>query len=175
VTAKARQPRLRDVLFEQVRVTWLSLRIPSLVGVGLAGLATIVALPTMTRGGPLSINGWPTWLPGIMGALLPIAVAFVVLVLARPVAVGMRPLQLAYDRSPVLRHGVVAFGVLMLLAAGLNDSGLAIPAVGAMVAIPLLIAASVRALELEDAERLEAAIAAVRKASQPHKPKPGRR
>jgi len=74
VTAKARQPRLRDVLLEQVRVTWLSLRIPSLVGVGLAGLATIVALPTMTRGGPLSINGWPTWLPGIMGALLPIAV-----------------------------------------------------------------------------------------------------
>jgi hypothetical protein len=96
-------------------------------------------------------------------ALLPIAVAFVVLVLARPVAVGVRPLQLAYDRSPVLRHGVVAFGVLMLLAAGLNDSGLAIPAVGAMVAIPLLIAASVRALELEDVERLEAAIAAARK------------
>jgi hypothetical protein len=74
VTGKARQPRLRDVLLEQVRVTWLGLRIPSLVGVGLAGLATIVALPTMTRGGPLNINGWPTWLPGIMGALLPIAV-----------------------------------------------------------------------------------------------------
>lgn len=74
MTGKARQPRLRDVLLEQIRVTWLSLRIPSLVGAGLAGLATIVALPTMTRGGPLNINGWPTWLPGIMGALLPIAV-----------------------------------------------------------------------------------------------------
>jgi hypothetical protein len=109
-------------------------------------------------------------------ALLPIAVAFVVLVLARPVAVGMRPLQLAYDRSPVLRHGIVAFGVLMLLAAGLNDSGLAIPAVGAMVAIPLLIAASVRALELRDAERLDAAIAAARKSRPvPSKPRGRRR
>jgi len=106
--------------------------------------------------------------------LLPFAVAFVVLVLARPVTVGVRPLQLAYDRSPVLRHGVIAFGVLMLLAAGLNDSGLAIPAVGAMVAIPLLIAASVRALELQDAERLETAIAAARR-SRPGTPKPRRR
>ena len=51
----------------------------------------------------------------------------------------------------MLKHGIVAFGVLMLLAAGQHDSGLAIPAVGAMVAIPLLIAASVRALELQDA------------------------
>jgi hypothetical protein len=74
VIRKAPQPRLRDILLEQVRVTWLALRIPLLVGTGLAGLATIVALPTISRGGPLNINGWPTWLPGIMGALLPMAV-----------------------------------------------------------------------------------------------------
>ena len=74
MTGKARQPRLRDVLLEQVRVTWLALRIPALIGVALAGVATTVALPTLTKGGPLNINGWPTWLPGIMGALLPIAV-----------------------------------------------------------------------------------------------------
>jgi hypothetical protein len=86
-------------------------------------------------------------------ALLPVAVAFVVLVLARPVAVGVRPLQLAYDRSPLLRHTMIAFGILMLLAAALNDSGLAIPAVAAMVALPLLIAASVRTLEQLDDER----------------------
>ena len=84
--------------------------------------------------------------------LLPFGVAFVVFVLARPVALGLRPLQLAYDRSPVLKHGVSAFGVLMLLAAGLNDSGIAIVAVAGTVAIPLLIAASVRALELQDGE-----------------------
>jgi hypothetical protein len=71
---KARQPSARDVLLEQVRVLWISLRIPALIGVALAGVATVVALPTLTRGGPLNITGWPTWLPGIMGSLLPIAV-----------------------------------------------------------------------------------------------------
>jgi hypothetical protein len=98
-----------------------------------------------------------------LSALLPFAVAFVVLVLARPVAWGVRPLQLAYDRSPMLRHGLIAFGVLMLLGAGLNDSGAVVPAVAATVALPLLISASVRALELKDDDRLAAAIEAARK------------
>jgi hypothetical protein len=98
-----------------------------------------------------------------LSALLPFAAAFIVLVLARPVAWGVRPLQLAYDRSPVLRSGLVAFGVMVLIGMLLNDSGTAVPADAATVAIPLLIAASVRALELQDAERLEAAVAAARK------------
>jgi hypothetical protein len=50
------------------------LRRPAMIGATLAGLATLVALPTVMRGGPLRINGWPTLMPGIMGALLPIAV-----------------------------------------------------------------------------------------------------
>ena len=94
-----------------------------------------------------------------LSALLPFAVAFVVLVLARPVSWGVRPLQLAYDRSPVLRHGLIAFALLVAIGFALNDSGTAIPAVAATVAIPLLIAASVRALELDDEEQLRAAIA----------------
>ena len=84
--------------------------------------------------------------------LLPLAAAFVVLVLARPVAVGVRPLQLAYDRSPVLRSGVIAFGILMVIGVLMNDSGIFIVAIAATVAIPLLITASVRALELQDGE-----------------------
>ncbi len=87
-----------------------------------------------------------------LSALLPFAVAFVALVLARPVAWGARPLQLAYDRSPVLRHGLASFAVLVGIGFALNDSGTAIPAVAATVAIPLLIAASVRALELHEEE-----------------------
>ena len=97
--------------------------------------------------------------------LLPFAVAFVALVLARPVSWGVRPLQLAYDRSPALRPGMISFAVLIGLGFLLNDSGTAIPAVAATVAIPLLIAASVRALELDDATRLQAAIAKVRKST----------
>ena len=78
---------------------------------------------------------------------LPFAIAFVAFVLARPVAWGVRPLQLAYDRSPVLRQGLASFAVLMAIGFALNDSGAAIPAVAATVAIPLLIAVSVRAME----------------------------
>ena len=59
---------------EEVRVTGLALRVPALIGLAILVLVTMVALPTMMAGRPLSINGWPTWLPGIMGALLPIAV-----------------------------------------------------------------------------------------------------
>lgn len=118
------------------------------------------AWPVIQRKGEQNIRIlFTSWL----SALLPFAVAFVVLVLARPVAWGARPLQLAYDRSPMLRHGLIAFGVLMLLGAGLNDSGAVVPAVAATVALPLLISASVRALELKDDDRLAAAVAAARR------------
>lgn len=87
-----------------------------------------------------------------LSIVVPFAIAFVVLVLARPVAWGVRPLQLAYNRSPVLRAGLIAFGVMMLIGFLVNDSGVAIPAVAATVAMPLLIAASVRALELAESD-----------------------
>jgi hypothetical protein len=84
-----------------------------------------------------------------LSALLPFAVAFAVFALARPMTLGLGPLQRAYDRSPMLRPGLAAFGVLMLLGTALNDSGSVVPADAAMLAIPLLIAASIRALELD--------------------------
>lgn len=102
-------------------------------------------------------------------ALLPVAAVFVVLVLARPVRWGVRPLQAAYDRSPVLRHGVVAFVVLVGIGFAMNDSGTAIPAVAATLALPLLIAVSARALELDDADRLAAAITRTRRPSKPRR------
>jgi hypothetical protein len=102
-------------------------------------------------------------------ALLPAAAVFVVLVLARPVRWGVRPLQAAYDRSPVLRHGVVAFVVLVGIGFAMNDSGTAIPAVAATLALPLLIAVSARALELDDADRLAAAITRTRRPTKPRR------
>jgi hypothetical protein len=98
-----------------------------------------------------------------LSALLPFAIAFVVLVLARPLPWGVRPLQLAYDRSPVLRAGLIALAVVLGVGFAVNDSGTAIPAVAATLAIPLLIAVSCRALELDDAERMELAIARARR------------
>jgi hypothetical protein len=95
-----------------------------------------------------------------LGALVPVVVALIVLLLARPASWGLRPLQVAYDRSAVLRQGLFAFGVLVLIGALLNDSGAAIPVVAATVAVPLLIAASVRAVEQQDGEHPTSAGAA---------------
>jgi hypothetical protein len=95
---------------------------------------------------------------------IPFAVAFIAMVLAKPVAWGARPLQLTYDRAPVLRHGLLALAVLLSLGLALNDSGAAIPAVAATLAIPLLIAVSVRALELDDLAAHQAAVERARRA-----------
>jgi hypothetical protein len=88
-----------------------------------------------------------------LALLVPIAFAFVVLVLMRPVAWRAAALGSAYDRSPTLRSGVVAMLVAMGVGFAVNDSGIAIPAVALTVAIPLILAAGVRALELDESER----------------------
>ncbi|XVX20641.1 hypothetical protein ACQP1U_01800 [Actinomycetota bacterium] len=87
--------------------------------------------------------------------LVPISLAFVVYVLARPTAWGTRGLQRAYDRAPALRPGLIALLVMLIIGFAINDSGTAIPAVGATLAVPLIISISVRALE--DDARLSAA------------------
>jgi hypothetical protein len=68
-------PRLRAVLLEQVRAMGLALRGPALIAAAIAALLTLwVATQSVTRDVDLSLNAWPTQLPGLMGALLPIAV-----------------------------------------------------------------------------------------------------
>jgi hypothetical protein len=100
-----------------------------------------------------ALQNWEILTTSELSALLPFAVAFVAMVLARPSAWGVRPLQLAYDRSPALRHGLVAFAVLVGIGFAVNDSGTVIPAVAATVFIPLLIAASSRALEMHEEDQ----------------------
>jgi hypothetical protein len=77
-----------------------------------------------------------------------VALAFLFLVLARPSRWGAAALNLAYERAPALRAGL--FGAFTTGLAGfvINDSGIAIPAMGLTVAVPLTLAASVRALQL---------------------------
>ena len=70
-----RRPRLRAVLLEQVRATGLALRGPALMGAGLVALASLViALQSASRGTVVDFYVWPPELPGLMGAVLPIAV-----------------------------------------------------------------------------------------------------
>ena len=68
-------PRLRDVLREQVHATGRALRAPAL---GVAALLAVLTLWIALRGirgdVDVSLNAWPTQLPGLFGALLPIAV-----------------------------------------------------------------------------------------------------
>jgi len=88
----------------------------------------------------------------LLALIVPIGFAFVVLVLMRPVASRAAALGRAYDRSLTLRSGVIAVLVTLGIGFAVNDSGIAIPAVALFVAIPLILAASVRALELDEAE-----------------------
>ena len=72
---RPRPPRMRDVLLEQLRAIGFSLRVPMLIAVAFAVLATLV-LAIEIAGGDIQKNllAEPSSLPGILGALLPVAV-----------------------------------------------------------------------------------------------------
>jgi hypothetical protein len=73
--ARPELPRLGAVLLEQIRATGLALRAPALIAAALLALLTIwVALQHADRDARITLNAWPTQLPGVIGALLPIAV-----------------------------------------------------------------------------------------------------
>lgn len=78
--------------------------------------------------------------------LVPAALLFVAYVLARPTSWGARGMQRAYTAMPTLRAGLVALVVTLTIGFLINDSGTAIPAVGATVAVPLIVATLARAL-----------------------------
>lgn len=82
--------------------------------------------------------------------LVPAALAFVTYVLARPTSWGSRAMQRSYDQVPTLRAGLVALLVTLAIGFAVNDSGVAIPAVGATLAVPLIVSVSVAVL-LEEA------------------------
>jgi hypothetical protein len=87
--------------------------------------------------------------------LVPAAMAFVVVVLMRPVEWRAAALDLAYAASPTLRPALAATVVMLVVAFAVNDSGIAIPAVALTMAVPLTLAASVRALEREELSRVD--------------------
>lgn len=90
----------------------------------------------------------------VLGLLVPFAVLFLALVLLRPDDRGVPVLKEAYARAPLLQPVLFAWLTTMVVGFAVNDSGIAIPAVGIALTIPLLIVVSVRVLE--DRERLTA-------------------
>jgi len=91
------------------------------------------------------VNPW-------LSSLVPLGVAFLVLVLARPMQWRAAALELAYARAPALRPAVVATSTALVVGFAVNDSGIAVPAVGLTVAVPLTLAACVTALAREETE-----------------------
>jgi hypothetical protein len=85
----------------------------------------------------------------VLALLVPIALAFVIYILARPTSWGAQSLRRSFEACPTLRPGLVALLITMTIGFFINDSGVAIPANGAIIAVPLIIAVSVRALEDE--------------------------
>lgn len=68
-------PRQRDVLLEQLRVTGRALRVPMIIATAFAVMALIGIVPDLVSGDLVAdFHVEPSPLPGIVGALLPIAV-----------------------------------------------------------------------------------------------------
>jgi hypothetical protein len=81
--------------------------------------------------------------------LVPVGLVALAYLLARPGSRAAGALRRSFGRVPLLRQGLVAVLVMWVIGFGLNDSGTAIPAVGAALAIPLVIAVALRTLEDE--------------------------
>ncbi|MGZ4784007.1 MAG: hypothetical protein ACXVYL_19160, partial [Oryzihumus sp.] len=82
-----------------------------------------------------------------LAMLVPVGLVLAIVVLARPVDRGPRALRPVYERCPTLRPGLVALLITLTIGFAANDSGVAIPANGAIIAIPLVIAVCVAVLE----------------------------
>jgi hypothetical protein len=81
-----------------------------------------------------------------LALLVPIALVFVIYVLARPTSWGSRALQRSFDRAPTLRPGLIALLITLTIGFAINDSGVAVPANGALIAVPLIITVAVGTL-----------------------------
>lgn len=109
--------------------------------------------------------------------LVPVALVFVIYLIARPTSWGSRAMQRSYDAAPTLRPGLVALLVCLTIGFAVNDSGVAIPAVGATLAVPLIVSVSLTHLLDEAREQAPTRAERRRRRPRPTDPEPatGRR
>ena len=81
--------------------------------------------------------------------LVPAGLVLIAYILARPSSRAAGSMRRSFKRVPLLRPGLIAVMVMWVIGFALNDSGTAIPAVGATLALPLVIAIALRTLEDE--------------------------
>ncbi|GAA4618330.1 hypothetical protein GCM10023195_82320 [Actinoallomurus liliacearum] len=87
-----------------------------------------------------------------LSVIIVLGVGFLFFALLRPLTWRAAALHMAYERAPALRATLAAALVTTVVGMLVNDSGVAIPAMAFTVAVPLALAASVRALELAGPE-----------------------
>lgn len=90
----------------------------------------------------------------VLGLLVPFAVLFLAFVLLRPLRQTPAVLTIAYQEAPMLRPAFMGWVTLMVVGFAVNDSGVAIPAVGIMMTIPFLILISLKVLahQIQDSD-----------------------
>ena len=82
----------------------------------------------------------------VLTLMVPLVLIFLAFLVRRPS--GLLPWT--FVRVPTLRSGLLAVLVLGVVGALVNDSGVAIPAMAATVAIPVAVAVVVRCMQLDD-------------------------
>ncbi|MCD0452515.1 hypothetical protein LO762_25500 [Actinocorallia sp. API 0066] len=110
-------------------------------------LAAGEAWGVVTRKTGAMLRSFGGYLPFTLMAIS--ALLFLFLVLARPSAWRASALGRAYEYSPTFAPSLVAVLTVTLVGMLMNDSGVVIPALVFTLAVPLVLAASVRALELD--------------------------
>jgi len=88
-----------------------------------------------------------------LSLLIPVVLVVFASILARPTWWAAAPFARSFARVQLLRPLLISIMVMWVIGAAVNDSGAAIPAVGATLACPLVIAIAVRTLEDERAAR----------------------
>jgi hypothetical protein len=88
-----------------------------------------------------------------LSLLIPVMLGLFAYVLARPTSPAAAPMRRSFASVQLLRPGLVAIMAMWVIGFALNDSGAAIPSVGATLAIPLVIAIALGTLENERASR----------------------
>jgi hypothetical protein len=84
-----------------------------------------------------------------LSLLIPIVLVIFGYILFRPSWWAAAPLRRPFADTPLLRPGLIAIMIMWVLGFALNDSGAAIPAVGATLACPLVIAIAIRTFDDE--------------------------
>ena len=84
-----------------------------------------------------------------LSMLIPVMLGVFAYILARPTWWAAAPLRRPFETIPLLRPGLIAIMITWVMGFALNDSGAAIPAVGAALACPLVIALAIRTFDDE--------------------------